>query len=79
MRIKTGGSIRTWGQWVDQTRQMQQAKERAIVWARPQQQSPMLPLNGNVVGGPLDGARMPSGTREGLKYEWDGLRWKHAQ
>lgn len=36
-------------------------------------------LDSNVVGGPLDGEKMPEGTRPGLKYEWDGSRWRHIQ
>ena len=63
MRIESGGSLRTWGQWVDQSRDMQ----------------PVKPLDSNVVGGPLDGERMPEGTREGLRYEWDGKRWRHVE
>lgn len=82
MRIESGGSLRTWGQWIDQSQDMQRAKERAIVEAmerQQQRQATVQPLDGNVVGGPLDGARMPRGTRKGLKYEWDGRRWNHAR
>lgn len=82
MRIETGGSLRTWGQWTEQARQMQQAKERAIMEAierQERQQAMVQPLDGNVVGGPLDGASMPNGTRNGLTYEWDGKRWRHVR
>jgi len=80
MRIETGGSLRTWGQWVEQARGVQRAKERAITEAMVRrQQATVQPLDGNVVGGPLDGARMPDGTREGLQYEWDGKRWRHVR
>lgn len=81
MRIENGGSLRTWGQWIEQARQMQQAKEQAIIEAmkrQERQQATVQPLDGNVVGGPLDGARMPNGTRTGLAYEWDGKWWRHV-
>lgn len=82
MRIETGGSLRTWGQWQELVRDAQRAKERAIIEAierQQQRQVAVQPLDGNVVGGPLDGARMPVGTREGLQYEWDGKRWRHVR
>lgn len=33
---------------------------------------------GNVIGGPLDGADIPNGTRDGLSYRWDdsAKRWR---
>ena len=39
------------------------------------------PLDSNVVGGSLDGERMPEGTRDGQQYRWDSdkKRWRHVR
>lgn len=71
MRIGTGKDIRSWSQWVDLAQRMQKSQ----IVDEAQEQQAVSPLDSNVIGGPLDGAKMPNGTRKGLKYEWDGERW----
>lgn len=86
MRISSrNNSLRGWGQYFEQARQMQTEKERAIAKALIERlerahERPVHvePLDSNVVGGPLDGEKFPKGTRPGLAYEWDGKRWRHV-
>lgn len=74
MRIESGGDLRTWGQWkqLGYVIAMEEATEAAKAYK-------VKPLDGNVVGGSLDGARMPEGTRDGQTYRWDGKNWNYVQ
>jgi hypothetical protein len=47
---------------------------------RKPEPQPVRPLDGNVVGGPLDGARIPNGTASGQMYVYDSAsgRWRYS-
>lgn len=82
MRIQTenGSSLRTWGQWKRIAEKMQQQANEVEI----EQRKITTRITGNVVGGSLDGERMPEGTRDGQRYRWDrpaatlGLRQMNA-
>lgn len=84
MRISSRNqSLRGWGEFVEYARQMQTDKDLAIAKALAEliernHEKKVKPLDSNVIGGPLDGTKIPNGTRPGLKYEWDGKRWRHV-
>lgn len=73
MRMSSGGDLRTWDQWVRFGREAQRAAERIEVNERPKK----IVTCGNVVGGSLDGASIPDGTRDGQTLRWNSNteRW----
>ncbi len=79
MRISAGQGLRSWNEWVHLAQEAQKMKSEELrLKHKAEQQQVVLPLNSNVVGGPLDGAEMPAGTRKGLKYEWYGQQWRYV-
>ena len=70
MRMNNGGSLRTWGQWVQFGIDAKRDSEIVELNERPKQTIAC----GNVVGGSLDGATIPSGTHNGQRLVWDASR-----
>ncbi len=81
MTIKTGSgrSMLAYGGWTeDYERAKREAAARIYEQFQEQRQARQV---GNVVGGSLDGATMPDGTRDGQQYQWDAKlrRWVYVR
>lgn len=80
MRIETssGYTLRTRGELavLELELEMQRLANNIEAACRRRQSA----RTGNVVGGSLDGATMPAGTRDGQQYRWDAdaQRWVMA-
>jgi len=66
----SGQSFLPQGDWVAN---WERTKREAVARLREQVDH----YQGNVVGGSLDGAKMPEGTKDGQQYRWDASlrRW----
>lgn len=69
MRMRNG-DLRTWGEWVQFGVEAQRQAEIIEVNERRTKSV----VTGNVIGGSLDGANLPAGTRNGQRLTWDATR-----
>ena len=83
MTIKTGSgqSMLAHGGWLaDIERARREAAARMYEEFQEQRNQQSREV-GNVVGGSLDGATIPEGTRDGQQYQWDAKlqRWVYVR
>ena len=73
LKTNSGRSMLADGAWVRNVAQERSVAEGLAEHIRESLAKPAITV-GNVVGGSLDGATMPEGTRDGQQYRWDADR-----
>ena len=83
MTIKTGSgrSMLAYGGWIEDCERAKREAAALIYEEFQEQRNQQSGEVSNVVGGSLDGATIPEGTRHGQQYQWDAKlrRWVYVR